>query len=507
MKRIFLLFIWIVLVNISYGEEKYLASNLSNQIKPNKEKPYKIIINGGIQLERFNNIIDPTISFTGNEEDLKNVNVVRDKDQISINLPKRYNAIAPIILKVNTNNIHSINHNGETILYAGSIPKKKKYKKNSFSMTANEVGNKFTPNDGVAYKIKIVGDLELHRINNSTEPTLAFTGNKIDLDNIDVDRKGELIIISKPKKYKKISPILLTVNTKNIHSINYKGAMTVYSGKDILKNKVVHADDLPNLKIPKNTKFREIEISGNIGLKLIQSRKAPFISFKGNPISLRNIEIDVDDERVNISNVDSRNVSPVYLIVNAKDLRWLRYNSSVTIYSNITKPIDLHLEPVNTVSVIGPINVRNLYLRGDGQIHFNKLNSNNLSIDMEDSVFAIIQGKIMLTKLNMSDCSWLKLFWNDSEYLKVTGTDKAFAQVAGRVSTIDINLDGESHFNGKFLRANIAYVRSYDTARVDIYAKSISHAIASDSSNIYSYRSPTMKFDSMNTNGSIMDRR
>ncbi len=495
------------------------AYEIGSNITPNDGIVYKIKVIGDIELHRIKSDTDPTISFTGNDADLENIKVDKKGELIVVSKPKFYKSIAPTLMIVNTKNVHSMNDNGVTTFYMKRTSRKKKnndYKKNNTNipMNAYEIGNNITPNDGVAYKIKVIGDIELHRINSDTDPTISFTGNDADLENIKIDKKGALIVISKPKFYKSIAPSLLIVNTKNIHSINYQGITIVYANNfgwgndsELMKNNLVYADDLLGLKLPNNIVIREIKVHGDMGLKLVHNKEDPVVAFKGNPVELRDVKIDRDDDLITITKPTKTNsITPIYLVINTRDLHSIYYQGSATIYSNTKKVLNLELESKKMISVLGSINIRNLNLHGEGGVYFNKLNSNDLSINIQDSIFAIIEGKVKLTKLNMSDCAWLKLFWNDGEYLKITGTDKAFAQIAGRVSTIDIDINEYAHFNGRFLRTDIAYVKTYDDARVDIQAKSVRNTLAEDSSNIYTYNAPKIKFDNMITSGSVMDR-
>lgn len=253
---------------------------------------------------------------------------------------------------------------------------------------------------------------------------------------------------------------------------------------------------------------KSIKIKGALGIKLIDSYKEKAYVLEGKKEAVAHVNVSEANDKIVIYRQQKHaREGNIVLVVNSYFVKSLSYEGNTTILSKTTKPLDLKLATYGTIDVVGSINVRNAVIKGTGKVHFNKLNSSDLKLTVTDAVSAIVEGDLKLTRLDISDCGWAKVVWNKSEYLKVTGKDKGFAQVAGVASTIDVNLLDGAHFNGKYLRAEIAYVKTYNLARADIFAKSMSYALANDQSNIYTYKESDIQFEDMNHAGAVMDRR
>ena len=268
-----------------------------------------------------------------------------------------------------------------------------------------------------------------------------------------------------------------------------------------------HGQDVSK-EITMEDQIKYVEVNGNLPVKIINSPSKPAIAFTGSTFDLHNIEVDEQSDKVVVTKPSHcPDKLPIGLTVNANKLVSLSFRGSSVINSHSSKVLDLEIYSTDNVLVKGHININKLSLKGSGNIKINKLYSDDLKIYMTDAVSVDIEGKVKLTRLDMSDCAWLRLLWNDSEYLKVTGKDKAFAQIAGKVNTLEVNLQEGSHFNGKFLRSSIAYVKTAGIARADIKSMDINHLNASDQSNIYTYGDDTdIENMSVVQSGSAMQR-
>ncbi len=268
-----------------------------------------------------------------------------------------------------------------------------------------------------------------------------------------------------------------------------------------------HADEMQNPIVNKNVISRHLHVVGDLEVKLVNNKRAPLYAFIGDKLALHNIEVNKVDDHVDIFRaLGTERAKKVVIIINTAKLDSLKIKGPKIIKSNSSHPFDLAIDTAESVKVLGKIHVHTLDLRGAGKVHFSKLDSKELKINMTDSIAVTIEGIVHLTRLDMSECSWIRVFWNESEYLKVTGKDKSFAQVAGKVGTLDVNINEGAHFNGKYLRAYTAFVKTYNVARADVHATTLRHAIAYDESNIYTYSGSEFTFDKMISSGTVMKR-
>ena len=255
-----------------------------------------------------------------------------------------------------------------------------------------------------------------------------------------------------------------------------------------------------------------VSLFGNFDIKIINSKNAKPISFSSkdgnywNDLKIQerhnglHVLQDVAENRIINENL------PITINMYNKKSLELVGDGNIRVHS-MPQHISLKVQSNNFVNVKGQIKLCQLDLHGTGKVNFTNVKSDNLSINMYDSVVTKIEGQVSIRQLYMSGRSWLRVFWNDSSYLIVKGTDNTFAQIAGKVNTLDVELNKCAQLNGKFLRSKESYVKTHDESRADIYAKCSSDSIAEDSSNIYTYRGPDYKDENMYLSGSVLDMR
>ena len=112
-----------------------------------------------------------------------------------------------------------------------------------------------------------------------------------------------------------------------------------------------------------------------------------------------------------------------------------------------------------------------------------------------------------LAHLDISDEAQLSLNWVSTPALILRAKDKAFVQLAGVTHKLDAVMCDQSRFQGRYLRAKHAYVKTFGTSVAEISALKVQHTLASDGSDIRFYALPVMKTDFMAFNGSVLDMR
>ena len=101
----------------------------------------------------------------------------------------------------------------------------------------------------------------------------------------------------------------------------------------------------------------------------------------------------------------------------------------------------------------------------------------------------------------------LSLYWVKSRELTIRARGKSFIQLAGVVDKLDVELWGQAHFGGRYLRAMRSFVKTHNQSVAEISAVKRQHTLASDTSDIHFYNIPTMKADFMANNGAVLDMR
>lgn len=266
------------------------------------------------------------------------------------------------------------------------------------------------------------------------------------------------------------------------------------------------ASEVKNNSSVQSSKATQVIVKGDIPVELVQNNSDPIISFRGKDSELDKIEITRQDSIIQVIDKLPNKRSSVVVVVNTMNANKFAYSGDATIRANVKCPIEMQLQTDKLITIVGKINVSKLTMKGSGKIRFNRIESDDLSIDTTDAVSAILEGKVKLTELAMSDCAWIKVYWNDSSYLKFRGKDKVFADIAGKVNTLDVNINEGAHFNGRFLRAKVAYVKAADVARADINAEDISHLVATGKSNIYTHNNTEVKHLSSSDSAVVMKK-
>ena len=72
---------------------------------------------------------------------------------------------------------------------------------------------------------------------------------------------------------------------------------------------------------------------------------------------------------------------------------------------------------------------------------------------------------------------------------------------------MEVELWNHADFNGRYLRASRAFVKTHDNSVAKISAVRRQHTLASDASDIYFYNLPEMRTDFMAYDGAVLDMR
>lgn len=252
--------------------------------------------------------------------------------------------------------------------------------------------------------------------------------------------------------------------------------------------------------------FEHIKLVGNFDLRLTEDSYKSSVSIFGPKDQLGNIDIEVNGRSIEIKNLNKRVTSTIEVIVNTAELEYIQFNGNGVVRNELlsNKSFDFDIETDGKVLINDQINVRYLQAGGTGKINFKKINSGYLSLTKLGSSSVELEGKVKLNFLEMRG-GRLKVYWVESPLLRIIGKGSPFAEIAGVVDTLEIDLKDRARFNGKYLRVQKVYAKTYDYAHADIYAKEVRAAESFGKSNIYTHRNADLNSNYMANQGVVLD--
>ncbi len=256
--------------------------------------------------------------------------------------------------------------------------------------------------------------------------------------------------------------------------------------------------------------FTAVNIYGQLNVNLHTGSKSSFVQFQGSPQDLNDVRWSVQQGVLTVRRLtNSAHPAPVTLDIYSHYLSAFSYHGSGQISGKKLRTYGLKLDVDNHGSTMfdGDIGVNDLRLSGAGQMQVDGLSSQHLTLKLAGNANLNLKGKVALADVRMQDNSRLSLYWVDSRVLTVRAKDSAKIQLAGVVDWMDVQLRGSAVFNGRYLRATRAFVKTFDAARADVFITARQHTLASGKSNIYVFELPAMKTDFMAFQGSVLDLR
>jgi hypothetical protein len=151
--------------------------------------------------------------------------------------------------------------------------------------------------------------------------------------------------------------------------------------------------------------------------------------------------------------------------------------------------------------------LRYVDIHGSGYTQVGGVTSPHLHVTLSDQAKLKLTGRAHLKRLDMSGSSWFSLSWEEGSTLIVHATDKAYIQIAGIINKLDVAITDFAQFNGRFLRAKRAFVKTHGNSVAKISTLNHQHLLAADASDIRTYHLPEMKTDFMSYDGAVLDMR
>ncbi|WP_242604065.1 GIN domain-containing protein [Legionella jordanis] len=255
--------------------------------------------------------------------------------------------------------------------------------------------------------------------------------------------------------------------------------------------------------------FNQVMVEGNINVKLRTGFRHPRLLLRGDPLDLLQVQTSVVNNTLHVSVGNGYPKSgPISVEIQARYLNSFTYHGSgvVTGKNLHSSLLDVSIDNPGQTILGGQIVLRKLEVKGGGYTQVSGVSSQYLQLSIINSKVQLA-GRMNISRLELDEKAWVAMYWVKSHALVVRGKGQSFMQLAGIVDKLDVELCDRSRFNGRYLRANRAFVKTHDHSVADISAVNHQHTLATDASDIYFYNVPTIKTDFMAYNGSVLDMR
>lgn len=256
--------------------------------------------------------------------------------------------------------------------------------------------------------------------------------------------------------------------------------------------------------------FNRVMIEGRINVNLHTGYAKPQIILRGDPRDLANTFTEVKSNRLLIyfnkgypcfgtvsADIRGRNLN-AFTFHGAGNVTGLKLHSGF---------LDLFINNPGTTRLGGSIYLHKLAVRGGGTTMISGVSSRNLTLVMADRPHVQLNGMMNLSHLRLEGQGMLSLYWVKSDDLTIRAKDQAFVQLAGITNRLDVELCDKARFNGRYLRANRAFVKTRGHSVAEMSAVKHQHTLATDASDIYFYNLAQTRTDFMAYNGSVLDMR
>lgn len=256
--------------------------------------------------------------------------------------------------------------------------------------------------------------------------------------------------------------------------------------------------------------FTRVNVVGRMNVRLHTGHSHQKVILLGDSRDLAKVVTKVVNGTLYVAaSTDSPHYGAIQIEINSRYLNSFEYHGAGTVTGTQlrTSLLDVLLDNKGKTTLQGQIGLRKLVVRGGGYTEISGINSPYLTINIADKSIVRLAGVVNLATLDMLKDGRLSLYWVKSKELIIRGGGQSFIQLAGIVDKLHVELRGESRFNGRYLRAVRAFVKTYNKSVAEISAVERQHTLASDHSDIHFYNIPAMKADFMSYAGAVLDMR
>lgn len=136
-------------------------------------------------------------------------------------------------------------------------------------------------------------------------------------------------------------------------------------------------------------------------------------------------------------------------------------------------------------------NIQNLTLQGNGTYIVSDIGSQGLNLNVSgNGAFNLTGGNVVLYQLDVRGNTRLNLYWVNTNNCVVHASGGSKINLAGVATNLEVTLSGDAVLDAKYLRSQMAYVKTRDYSCAWIYASQALNGYADNYSDIYYYPDP-----------------
>ncbi len=176
---------------------------------------------------------------------------------------------------------------------------------------------------------------------------------------------------------------------------------------------------------------------------------------------------------------------------------------------NITSDgMDIRLNNSGSTHFDGQINLHKLTIVGAGYTEINDIKSDDLEVYLHGHPKVQLTGVANVSSIVALGSPKLSFYWLKSPLFKLRARGAGgVIQIGGVADKIDVELNGNIHFDGRYIRAKETFVKTHGHAIAYIATALHQHTLAMDASDIYYYTLPVTNSNFMAKNGAVLDMR
>jgi len=271
---------------------------------------------------------------------------------------------------------------------------------------------------------------------------------------------------------------------------------------------VAHGVSVPQIRtLPA---FTRVDVRGLINVNLHTGDSASRVMLRGDPRDLTDLKTRVVNGTLYVTlGKGYPHYSQVVVDVYSRYLVGFSYHGRGTVTgTNLnSNGLDLLIDNKGSTSLQGHLVLRKLNVVHSGSTQLIGVSGRDLQATISGTAKVQVVGVVDAASFQVKDHGWLSMYWVKTSSLMVRGKDSGFIQLAGIVDRLDVELWNQAHYNGRYLRAEQAFVKTHNYSLAEISVLKHQHTLASDASNIYFYNIPETSADFMAFSGSVLDMR
>lgn len=257
-------------------------------------------------------------------------------------------------------------------------------------------------------------------------------------------------------------------------------------------------------------KFHFIKLQGQIDVKVRSGFSKPMVILRGDPRDLQQVITQSHGDTLLVSlGKGYPKYGPVRAEVRGRYINGIAYQGHGNLSAPNLKSNDLVLDLNNSgvTNINGYIMLSKARFTGNGLYTISGVHSDDIKIVMDGRARVDMKGEASVHNLQVNGDGKFRFHWIKGAWLRLRAGGRSQIQLAGIVDKLDVELTDQAKFEGRYLRADRAFVKTDDESIARISAVLRQHTLARGRSDIYFYNLSQMRTDFMADDGSVLDMR